>query len=77
MVLAVSGVVSLLLASGTGFLRKLGAGGDVVIVGAAVVAVRDAWHPSWALGRPVVVCGVTSLAALERLIRDPHMFAKH
>jgi hypothetical protein len=41
-----------------------------VIVGAAVVAVRDAWHPSWALGRLVVVCGVASLAALERPIRD-------
>ena len=66
-----AGVVSSLLASGTGFLRKLGAGGDVMVVDAAVMTVRDACQPSWAFSRPVVVGGMTSLAALERSIRDP------
>jgi hypothetical protein len=73
-ILTISGVVSSSFASGTSFIRELGAGGDVVVVGAAVVTVRDACQSSWAFSRPFVVGGVTSLAALERSIRDPRFY---
>ena len=74
MVLAVPGVVSSLLASGTGFLCELGAGGDVMVVGAAVMTVLDACQSSWAFSRPVVVGGVASLAAPERAVLDPRFY---